>query len=67
MPVEECGNMLILTTAIALREGNADYAREHWKTLGVWANYLLKEGLDPEISCVRMILPDTWPIMQTFR
>lgn len=32
----------------ALREGNADYAREHWKTLGVWANYLLKEGLDPE-------------------
>ena len=48
MPVEECGNMLILTTAIALREGNADYAREHWKTLGVWANYLLKEGLDPE-------------------
>jgi hypothetical protein len=41
MPVEECGNMLILTTAIALREGNADYAREHWKTLGVWANYLL--------------------------
>ena len=40
--------MLILTTAIALREGNADYAREHWKTLGVWANYLLKEGLDPE-------------------
>lgn len=48
MPVEECGNMLILTTAIALHEGNADYAREHWKTLGVWANYLLKEGLDPE-------------------
>ena len=48
MPVEECGNMLILTTAIALREGNADYARKHWKTLGVWANYLLKEGLDPE-------------------
>lgn len=48
MPVEECGNMLILTTAIALREGNAEYARKHWETLGIWADYLLKEGLDPD-------------------
>jgi hypothetical protein len=47
MPVEECGNMLILTTAIAMREGNVDYARKHWEVLTVWANYLLKEGLDP--------------------
>lgn len=48
MPVEESGNMLILTTAIALREGNAEFARKHWETLTTWANYLLKEGLDPE-------------------
>lgn len=48
MPVEECGNMLILTTAIALREGHADYAKAHWKVLTAWANYLVKEGLDPE-------------------
>lgn len=48
MPVEETGNMLILTTAIAIREGNADYAKKHWKTLSNWANYLLKEGLDPK-------------------
>lgn len=48
MPVEECGNMLILTTALASREGNADYARKHWETLEGWANYLLKEGFDPE-------------------
>ena len=48
MPVEESGNMLILTTAIAIAEGNADYAKKHWDVLTTWANYLLKEGLDPE-------------------
>ncbi|WP_167618817.1 glutaminase domain-containing protein [Maribellus sediminis] len=48
MPVEECGNMIILTTAIAAAEGNADYAAEHWDVLTTWANYLLENGLDPE-------------------
>ncbi len=48
MPVEECGNMLILTTAIAQAEGNARYAEKHWQVLTVWADYLLKNGLNPE-------------------
>ncbi len=48
MPVEECGNMLILTAAIAEKEGNADYAAAHWDILTTWANYLMENGLDPE-------------------
>lgn len=47
MPVEECGNMLILTAAIAKAEGNARYAEKHWQTLSIWADYLSKEGFDP--------------------
>jgi hypothetical protein len=47
MPVEECGNMLILVAAIAKVEGNAEYARKHWDVLTVWAEYLSKEGFDP--------------------
>ena len=48
MPVEESGNMLILTTAIAQVEGNARYAEKHWAVLTTWADYLLEKGLDPE-------------------
>ncbi len=47
MPVEETGNMMILTAAIAKADGNVQYAREHWKVLTTWAEYLKENGFDP--------------------
>ncbi|MCL1934025.1 MAG: DUF4965 domain-containing protein [Candidatus Azobacteroides sp.] len=48
MPVEENGNMLILTGAITKIEGNAVYAQKHWDVMTTWVNYLVENGLDPE-------------------
>ncbi len=48
MPVEESGNMIILTAALSAIEGNAEYAEKHWEVLTTWTDYLVEEGLDPE-------------------
>ena len=50
MPVEECGNMMILTAALTKATGNILFAKKHWKTLATWAEYLNKEGLDPALQ-----------------
>lgn len=48
MPIEECGNMLIMAASICLYENDPNFARDHWKHLSKWATYLIENGLDPE-------------------
>lgn len=48
MPVEECGNMIILMAAICKIDGNADFAKPYFELLTLWSHYLLKYGADPE-------------------
>jgi hypothetical protein len=48
MPVEESGNLLILTAAVARARGNAAFAQEYWPLLSRWAQYLKRKGFDPE-------------------
>lgn len=48
MPVEECGNMIIMETNVAIADGNADFAKSHFYTLKGWCEYLIKYGDDPE-------------------
>lgn len=48
MPVEECGNLLLLVTAVAQMEGSPAFANLYWKQLTQWADYLSEKGFDPE-------------------
>ena len=47
MPVEECGNMLIMMAEVCRKDGSADFAKPHWNFLKQWKNYLVKYGADP--------------------
>ena len=48
MPVEECGNLLLMTTAATLETDDDTFADKHWDLLSLWADYLLENGQDPE-------------------
>lgn len=47
MPVEESGNMLIMTAVVCMLDGNADFAKPYRNTLKKWVQYLITYGADP--------------------
>ncbi|KAI1462679.1 glutaminase A [Annulohypoxylon moriforme] len=47
MPLEECGNMIIMVLAYAQKTGDNDYLKQHYTILKQWAGYLVDEALIP--------------------
>ena len=47
MPVEECGNMLIMQAATLLAGGDIKLARDNFDLMSKWVEYLVKFGLVP--------------------
>lgn len=46
-PLEECGNMLIMTLAYAQRANDTAYLSQHYDILKQWTGYLVSEALIP--------------------
>ena len=47
MPVEECGNMLVMEATVALATKSTAFANEHFDILEDWVKYLINNGRDP--------------------
>lgn len=49
-PLEECGNMLIMTLAYAQRAKDTAYLSQHYALLDQWTQYLIEEALIPAMQ-----------------
>lgn len=48
MPIEECGNMLLIVAAVCFAKKDMAFFAEHKAVLKQWADYLVKMGYNPE-------------------
>ena len=48
MPIEECGNMLLITALYLASGGEKEYIGKYLPLLDTWCNYLIDKGLIPE-------------------
>lgn len=48
MPVEECGNMIILFAELCRLDGNTDFINPYLDTIAQWCKYLVDFGEDPD-------------------
>lgn len=47
MPLEECGNMVIMMLAYAQRQHDGKYLADNWDLLEKWAEYLILDAKIP--------------------
>ncbi|KAJ5248318.1 hypothetical protein N7497_008379 [Penicillium chrysogenum] len=47
MPLEECGNMLIMSLAYVQKSGDSDFLNDHYSLLKQWTSYLVEDSLYP--------------------
>jgi hypothetical protein len=47
MPLEECGNMVLMTLAYAQRANDTADLAQHYDILDAWTQYLIAEALIP--------------------
>ncbi len=47
MPLEECGNMVVMMLAYAQRKHNDQYLADNWDLLEKWAGYLIEDAKIP--------------------
>jgi hypothetical protein len=47
MPVEECGNHMIMMLAYVQHSGDTEYIKTHYNILKQWAEYLIEDSLIP--------------------
>ena len=48
MPIEECGNMLLIAALYLASGGEKEYIDKYLPLLDTWCNYLIEKGLIPE-------------------